>query len=66
MQGAALQDNCPFLGARKERKEHPPSPKAPPYMEGMQPLLLSLRHLGTLGPSKVRRVFLSATAQSKG
>ena len=25
MQGIALQDNCPFLGARKERKEHPPS-----------------------------------------
>lgn len=23
MQGIALQDNCPFLGARKERKEHP-------------------------------------------
>ena len=34
MQGTALQDNCPFLGARKERKEHPPSPR-PRFLGGV-------------------------------
>ena len=32
--GHALQDNCPFLGARKERKEHPPSPR-PRFLGGV-------------------------------
>jgi hypothetical protein len=38
---------------RKELKEASTPSKASPYMGRMQPLLLSLRHLGKLGPSKV-------------
>ena len=33
-----------FLWRRESKKETSTLPKAPPYMEGMQPLLLSLRH----------------------
>ena len=33
-----------LLAQKKELKKTSTLPKAPPYMEGMQPLLLSLRH----------------------
>ena len=47
-----------FLWRRESKKETSTLPKAPPYMEGMQPLLLSLLHFGKLRPSQVWLEFL--------
>ena len=47
-----------FLRREESSKEASTLTKASPYMERMQPLLLSLLHFGILDPSKGRDVFI--------